>query len=328
MLATHTFEEPGLYVITLRAWTEAGDEDTAYLEIRAAGQTPTAVISADTYAGPAPLTVYFDGSGSHAPDDVIRDYIWDFGDSSQVSEQTRPVHTYRIAGTYTVTLTVRTAGGAEGQTTAVITVGTGGGVSLQFDGSQFATLPLDSTATLSDWTFETWFKSTTAGGTIVSAGGGALSLQLLPGSNLIRFQIAGQQFEASLTNLAGSWQHVALVHQSGNQATLMVEGIEVYTVAARDNIEVSQLTLGAGFAGKLAEVRLWQAARTRTQIETNRGSRLYSAIGGLLGYWQLDEGSGQTLYNGGASAVSGTLGSSTAAEASDPAWSSDGPPLQ
>jgi len=47
---------------------------------------------------------------------------------------------------------------------------------------------------------------------------------------------------------------------------------------------------------------------------------------GLYGVWPLNEGGGQRLYNvfGG---LNGTRGASTAEEDTDPAWSSDTPPL-
>jgi len=68
---------------------------------------PEAVINADVTAGPAPLTVQFDASGSFV--DPYADpltYDWNFGDGSYSSEVT-PTHTYEDGpGTYTAVLTV------------------------------------------------------------------------------------------------------------------------------------------------------------------------------------------------------------------------------
>jgi hypothetical protein len=43
---------------------------------------------------------------------------------------------------------------------------------------------------------------------------------------------------------------------------------------------------------------------------------------GLVGYWSFDEGSGQYAYDGSGNSNTGTLGGTSAAEASDPKWSS------
>jgi hypothetical protein len=50
-------------------------------------------------------TMVFDASSSYDPDGMIQSYIWDFGDGTTESGAI-VVHTYNIAGNYTVTLTV------------------------------------------------------------------------------------------------------------------------------------------------------------------------------------------------------------------------------
>jgi uncharacterized repeat protein (TIGR01451 family) len=85
-------------------------------------QPPIAVATADQSAGPAPLTVQFDGSGSSDPDGDALSYAWDlngdglYDDSSQV----RPVYTYENPGTYTVRLKVTDPAGANA--TAMLTI--------------------------------------------------------------------------------------------------------------------------------------------------------------------------------------------------------------
>ena len=67
---------------------------------------PTAVLSASTNGGVAPLAVTFNGSGSTAASgNSIASYTWSFGDGSTASGSTAS-HSFTTAGTYSTTLTV------------------------------------------------------------------------------------------------------------------------------------------------------------------------------------------------------------------------------
>ncbi len=63
---------------------------------------------ADTYAGPAPLTVRFTSTTINPSGRVT--YAWNFGDGSKSTERT-PVHTFRKRGWYYVTMEARNAKG-------------------------------------------------------------------------------------------------------------------------------------------------------------------------------------------------------------------------
>ena len=83
-------------------------------------QPPVAMASANTTAGPAPLTVQFSSTGSSDPDGQIAGYAWDFGDG-QTSSAASPSHVYAI-GSYTARLTVTdTLGAAASAAPIVIT---------------------------------------------------------------------------------------------------------------------------------------------------------------------------------------------------------------
>ena len=69
-------------------------------------RSPIAVLRADRTFGPAPLTVAFDGGGSHDPDGDRLTYEWDFGDGTR-STAVAPTHTYSSPGNFTAQLTVR-----------------------------------------------------------------------------------------------------------------------------------------------------------------------------------------------------------------------------
>ncbi len=67
---------------------------------------PKADFAADTTCGVKPLTIQFDDRSAG----TINTWNWDFGDEYSSSEQ-NPAHTYELAGTFTVSLTVKGPGG-------------------------------------------------------------------------------------------------------------------------------------------------------------------------------------------------------------------------
>lgn len=318
------FTSPGRYTVSLTVTDSAGNQAVSSVDIRIQGAPPTAVIQSDRSTGNAPLLVRFDGTASSAPDDTIVDYFWNFGDFGE-SRDSKPAHVYTSNGSFTVTLRVVTGGGVEATTTTTIQVG-GVDASLQFNGSQFATLPLGAAVSLGTFTFEAWVKSGD-GGTIVSLGDGSVVLSVSPPDNRIRVQVRGASTDISATNLSGSWRHLAITFDSASQVVIYLDGAALGSTIAGDAISLERLLLGQGFRGNLSEVRLWSVVRTPAEIGALRNQRIFAPQSGLLGAWPLNEGTGQTLSNtAGGTSTGGVLGTSTAGEAADPAWSSDAPP--
>ena len=69
--------------------------------------TPVTNFTANTTAGPAPLTVRFTDTSTGNP----TSWNWSFGDGATSTEQ-NPIHTYTAPGNYTVNLTVSSASGS------------------------------------------------------------------------------------------------------------------------------------------------------------------------------------------------------------------------
>lgn len=323
--ASHTFVAPGRYTITLTVKDDAGNEATTTAEVRVQGAAPTARITADVASGRAPLTVRFDGRSSSAPDDTILDYFWTFGDGS-AARNPAPLHVYTRDGTFTVRLRVVTGGGVEASTESTITVG-GAAPSVQFNGTQLATLPLTGAQTLMNFTVEAWFNADSDGGALLNVGQGALVISVTPASSQVRVQLAGANFDATASALAGQWRHVAVTVGAGGAGTIYLDGQALGTFTTSSSIAAAGLTVGNGFRGKAAEVRLWSVARSAAEVAAARSTRVNGAPANLLGAWPLNEGAGQSLANGLTGGAAGTLGPSASIEATDPAWSSDGPPL-
>ncbi|QXD14199.1 M4 family metallopeptidase [Rhodocaloribacter litoris] len=93
-------------------------------------QAPTAHIQASTTSGTRPLTVTLDASGSSDPEGGELAYRWELGDGA-VSGGRVITHTYNLAGTFTVRLTVTDAGGLSGTAEVRITVTAPGGVPVE-----------------------------------------------------------------------------------------------------------------------------------------------------------------------------------------------------
>jgi PKD repeat protein len=108
----HTYEEAGLFTVTLTATNEAGsDEETKvdYIEAITPPQAPAADFSADILSGFVPLTVQFTDLSDYIP----TSWEWDFGDETALSSEQNPEHIYETPGTYTVTLTATNAVGSD-----------------------------------------------------------------------------------------------------------------------------------------------------------------------------------------------------------------------
>jgi PKD repeat protein len=74
-----------------------------------AATSPNASFTASPTSGYAPLKVSFKYTGGSTG---ITSKLWTFGDGATCKTCLRPSHTYQKAGTYKVTLTIKTAAGS------------------------------------------------------------------------------------------------------------------------------------------------------------------------------------------------------------------------
>ncbi|MFT5053409.1 MAG: PKD repeat protein, partial [Oceanospirillaceae bacterium] len=101
---TASYDEPGLYTITLIAYSELGCADTTFQTYQAS-EIPTASFSLDGMEGCSPVIVNFQDFSENA-----NTYSWDFGDGT-TSVLPDPSHVYGDPGDYDITLVVSTPGG-------------------------------------------------------------------------------------------------------------------------------------------------------------------------------------------------------------------------
>ncbi|WP_292350269.1 PKD domain-containing protein [Methanoregula sp. PtaU1.Bin006] len=112
--ATHTYTTAGNYTVSLAA-TNLGGTDvmtrTGYINVSIAA--PVANFSGTPRTGTAPLTVVFTDLSTNAS----TSWAWDFGDGNVTNATVQnPVHTYLLAGNYTVALTATNGAGSDTMT--------------------------------------------------------------------------------------------------------------------------------------------------------------------------------------------------------------------
>jgi PKD repeat protein len=118
---SHTYLAAGTYTAALSVTDNKGRTGTASITITVLSANPTASFTASIFDA-ATHTMLFDGSGSTAVSPAtIASYAWAFGDGGFGVGST-PTHSYAVAGTYPVRLTVTDTLGRTGSVTTSVTV--------------------------------------------------------------------------------------------------------------------------------------------------------------------------------------------------------------
>ncbi len=105
----------------------------------------------------------------------------------------------------------------------------------------------------------------------------------------------------------GQWHHIAgVIDRDSGQLRIYVDGTEQATVAIRTGdiySNSSPLLLGSSlersdrFSGRMDEVRIWDTARSETEIQANQNQVLVGNEPGLSGYWRFEETTGLLAAN-------------------------------
>lgn len=120
-IAVHTYEEKGIYRVTLAVIDGDGHTALDELIIRALNRIPHAEFHYTPYGAPRDHPVAFDASKSYDPDGSIVEYVWDFGDGT-AARGVRVEHVFPQRLKYRVTLTVIDDDGAENQSARTVIV--------------------------------------------------------------------------------------------------------------------------------------------------------------------------------------------------------------
>jgi len=196
-------------------------------------------------------------------------------------------------------------GGNSATITAATAALTPPGNALNFDGSSdYVALNTAGAAAInftsaSSFTIETWLNASGTG--LVPIFGHKTSSSNVDGYALFLnngkpyLEAKNNGFEANTKVDAGVWNHVALVYSAGT-ATWYVNGLAagssaVTITAAAQGAYIGSLTsLNYFFPGSMDEFRVWNTARTVTEIRANMFSAISGNPSGLLLYYDFDAG--------------------------------------
>ena len=113
--------EEGDYSVTLTVEDPDGESSAITHSFSVTNLPPVASIKADTTSVFTQESIQFSGEDSYDPEGEALDYLWDFGDN-QTSSLKSPQHSWGMAGTYNVKLTVEDGSGQEGSTTKSVEI--------------------------------------------------------------------------------------------------------------------------------------------------------------------------------------------------------------
>ncbi|MCK5857436.1 MAG: T9SS type A sorting domain-containing protein [Bacteroidales bacterium] len=162
-------------------------------------------------------------------------------------------------------------------------------------------------------TIEAWIKTTsnsvpgsgggvqhviTDWGTFVT--GGRFTFCVL-WSNAIRIEVGGSGLSGTTTINDGVWHHVAVVFDPSatNKYSLYVDGVldvagNITTTTSTGtsvNLQIGKRVDGINsFEGTIDEVRVWNTARTLTQLIANKDIEFCGGQTGLLAYYKFNQG--------------------------------------
>jgi hypothetical protein len=163
-------------------------------------------------------------------------------------------------------------------------------------------------------TVEAWVKHHGGNGHVVNRGGSwdesGYSLLIWDGQIRVELQDA-MRLERTLVDNPlpgdGAWHHVAFTWDiaSTTVRTYLDGKLQPNTGTFGGPIGVPGQPLNIGrnavrkhpFCGAIGDVRLWNVARSEADILANMHRRLEGGETGLVGYWPLDEGAGETIHD-------------------------------
>jgi hypothetical protein len=223
-------------------------------------------------------------------------------------------------------------GGTSASATSVGLMKTGDlGEDLTFDGSDYVitgSIPGQSAITESFW-----IKTTTnSGGALRWAANRICKIAGVTAHKMNCAVDGTDAGSATTTNSVddGAWHHIVLVSGASSQ-TIYMDGMVSGTATETLNTANGTLEIGRSSAfinGSIDDVRIYSRAITGAEVAAlyNGGlGRTDNPSANILGWWKLNEGSGQVAADSSGLGYNGTLGANSSVASDDPTWSTGSP---
>ncbi len=155
-------------------------------------------------------------------------------------------------------------------------------------------------------------------------------------NTVLRFRLKtnGSTITTTLSATAGilsdnTWYHAAATYD-GATMKIYLDGNEVGSTPKTGSITTNAaadtwignnpaLATNRPWKGGIDEVRIWNVARTPSELQTARNNELSGTEPGLQAYYKFNEGNGQIAYDQ-AGSNDGTLGSTSSPDTNDPVY--------
>ena len=206
----------------------------------------------------------------------------------------------------------------------------GGGYAIDFDGSNdYVSVTDDASLTsTSTITISAWLKKFSGSGWMSLVGKGTSDSNeeyiLMLMDNQVYFDVGnngGPYLQQNITIASETWHHIAAVHtRSGGTSTLKVylNGQDVGGTTTRPSYTPNDnsipLTIGSRFStsnalfeGRIDDLRIWNDARTASEIQEYMHKEVASDASGLVAYYKMSNGTGTSLTDNSSNSNTGTL---------------------
>ena len=343
--ATTSFQATGLnagqsYSFSVIAEDASGNQSTA------ATVTATTLTSTDTIAPSIPTGLTLDSATANAvsiswtasTDDqgtvalyhILRDGS-EIGTSTTTASYTDNTVTSETTYVYTVTAEDNSTNESAASddlsvSTPAVSTTANCGMGIDLDGTD-DWINIPDLTLANDFTIEGWFKLAPGidyKDVLFGQEGSGPEIHFSTGK--VRLYAYGIRVTANTPLLANTWGHVAIT-RSGTNLTIYINGVQDATGTWNGPLNLQ--TIGRGnqhfLKGMLDEIRIWNIARTGTEINTSFNTDVDSNTLGLIGYWNFNE-TDQTVADSSSLVNHGSLGLNVTIGVDDPVrTSSDAP---